>query len=207
MRWILLLIFLPTCLIALFSCPQGEGSVFNTDAESDTLHIHERMRNKAKELSQFLAYQSDYANELAILIDMRQQSGKYRLFVIDLKDFAVLSKGLVAHGIGSETGVEDSLKFSNVPGSLCTSLGKYRIGEAYTGDFGRSYKLHGLEPTNDKAYERFVVLHRYSCVPDEEQKLPICNSEGCAMVSEKYFIQLDQIIRNSEKPIILEVFY
>ena len=208
MRWILLLIFLTSCLIALFSCAQGEGNtIFNSDTESDTLHIHERMRNKAKELSQFLANQSEYSDELAILIDMRQQSGKNRLFVFDMQNLTVLSKGLVAHGIGSETGVEDSLKFSNVPGSLCTSLGKYKIGAAYIGNFGRAYKLHGLEFSNDRAFERYVVLHSYNCVPDDEQTFPICTSEGCTIVSENYFAVLDVFIRNSEKPIILEVFY
>lgn len=205
-------IFILTCLISslanLFSCAQDDGGgLFNADSESDTLHIHERIMKKARELNEFLSVETEYSNQLAILIDMRQESGKNRLFVIDMQNLSVVSKGLVAHGIGSETGVEDSLKFSNVPGSLCTSLGKYKIGEAYVGNFGRAYKLHGLESTNDKAYERFVVLHKYNCVPDEEQTFPICTSEGCTMVSENYFSELDDIIRSSEKPIILEVFY
>ena len=119
----------------------------------------------------------------------------------------VVSKALVAHGSGSETDYVDSLKFSNVPNSYCTSLGKYKIGASYIGSFGKSYKLHGLEATNNKAFERFVVLHRYSCVPDAEQSYPICNSLGCPMVSENYFLQLDKFILKSNKPILMEIYY
>jgi hypothetical protein len=138
---------------------------------------------------------------------MQAFSGKNRLFVYDLDSMKILSKGLVAHGSGSETGYEDSLVFSNVPNSYCTSLGKYKIGNSYIGSFGKSYKLHGLDPTNNKAYERLVVLHRYSCVPDSEQDYAICNSLGCAMVSENYFGELDKFISASKKPIIMEIYY
>jgi hypothetical protein len=88
-----------------------------------------------------------------------------------------------------------------------TSLGFYKIGAAYTGSFGRSYKLHGLQASNNKALERAVVLHRYSCVPDEEQASPICNSLGCPMVSERFFESLDGYIRKAAKPVLMYIYY
>ena len=128
-----------------------------------------------------------YSNRKAILIDMKIPSKYFRLFVVDLKTNQVISRGLCAHGSGSEIAGTDSLRFSNIPNSYMTSLGLYRIGEAYQGNFGKSYRLAGLEKSNDKAVARAIVLHRYSCVPDEEQFYPICNSLGCAMLSENYF--------------------
>ena len=208
MRKALSLFCVLACLVSLLSCDQGISNGFFTDQEeNDSIPVCQRVAKKARALSQFLHAHPEYSDQIALLIDMRQHSGKNRLFVVDMKNCAILSKGLVAHGIGSETGIEDSLRFSNTPGSLCTSLGKYMIGEAYMGNFGRAYKLHGLEATNDNAYERFIVLHQYSCVPDEEQQDPICNSEGCTMVSENYFNTLENYIDRIARPIILEVFY
>jgi hypothetical protein len=197
--------------LAFSACGQTPNvSVDTTETgvpEPDTLAIYTRMTEKAKAIQSFLEKNPSYHQRHAILIDMRQNSGRYRLFVFDLDSMKVISKGLVAHGSGSETGYEDSLTFSNIPNSNCTSLGKYKIGAPYTGNFGRSYKLHGLDATNSKAFERYVVLHRYSCVPDVEQPYEICNSLGCPMVSENYFEELDKIIRAAQKPVILEIFY
>jgi hypothetical protein len=198
-------------LVFLSSCVQGQTdtqeSVEVQILENDSLPIFERMNQKAISLKRYLNIHSTYNQNLIVLIDMRQNSGKYRLFVYDLDSMKVISKALVAHGSGSETDYVDSLKFSNVPNSYCTSIGKYKIGASYIGSFGKSYKLHGLDDSNNKAFERFVVLHRYSCVPDSEQSHPICNSLGCPMVSENYFLQLDKYISKSNKPILLEIYY
>lgn len=196
------------------SCVQGQlnpkeplDEVLSSESEPIAFPIQERMNQKAALLKPFLKQNTVYNQKIAILIDMRQHSGKNRLYVYDMDSMKIISKGLVAHGSGSETGFEDSLKFSNVPNSYTSSLGKYKIGVAYTGSFGRSYKLHGLETSNNKAFERAIVLHRYSCVPDSEQEYEICNSLGCPMVSENYFLEIDKYISNSTKPIVLEIFY
>ena len=198
-------------LVFLSSCVQGQTdtqeAVEVQILENDSLPIFERMNQKAIALKRYLNTHSAYNQNLIVLIDMRQNSGKYRLFVYDLDSMKAISKALVAHGSGSETDYVDSLKFSNVPNSYCSSIGKYKIGASYIGSFGKSYKLHGLDDSNNKAFERFVVLHRYSCVPDSEQSYPICNSLGCPMVSENYFLELDKYISNSNKPILLEIYY
>lgn len=150
---------------------------------------------------------SAYSDRKAILIDMKIPSKYYRLFVVDLKTNKIISKGLCAHGSGSEIAGTDSLQFSNIPNSYMTSLGIYKIGSSYQGSFGKSYKLAGLEKSNDKAAARAIVLHRYGCVPDEEQYYPICNSLGCAMLSENYFEELIPIIDNEPKPILLKIYY
>lgn len=210
MKFFWILFSIPHLLI-FSSCVEGQNNLIldsvEGNKEEDFFPINERLEAKAKSLQSYLKKNISYNQHTVVLIDMRQNSGKFRLFVYDLDSMKILSKGLVAHGSGSETGKIDSLRFSNVPNSYCSSLGKYKIGASYIGSFGKSYKLHGLDETNDKAYERFVVLHRYSCVPNEEQEYQICNSLGCPMVSENYFLELDKFICNSKKPLLMEIFY
>jgi hypothetical protein len=63
-----------------------------------------------------------------------------------------------AHGVGS--GEVYACRFSNRPGSFQTSLGLYRVGDVYRGDWGRALRLEGLEPgVNCRARERAIVLH------------------------------------------------
>ncbi len=65
---------------------------------------------------------------------------------------------LCAHG--KNTGDIYATSFSNRPGSFQTSLGLYRVGKTYRGQWGKSVELHGLQPgLNDKAHERRIVLH------------------------------------------------
>lgn len=147
-----------------------------------------------------------FNSSLCFLVDMRLPSGKNRFFVYDLNKDSILLAGLVAHGCGNNN-FSRTPSFSNINGSGCTSLGKYRIGYPYQGQFGPAYKLYGLDSTNDQAYRRNVVLHSYSEVPEEEtDPYPICNSRGCAMVSPGFLKQLQPLINKSKKPVLLWIF-
>ncbi len=169
--------------------------------------VNQRLKKQVDSLRAFIVKKSDYNNEIAFLIDMKIKSGENRFFVYNLKENKIVDEGLVAHGSGSETGIENQLKFSNIPNSNTTSLGKYSIGNNYYGKFGKAYKLNGLDKTNDKAFERFIVLHYYDKVPYEKQLEPICNSLGCPMVNEKFFNRLEKILDTSEKKILLSIYY
>jgi len=142
---------------------------------------------------------------ICFLLDMSLPSGQNRFFIYDLRKDTLQSAGLVAHGNCFEAWLEGR-RYSNVVGSGCTSLGKYRIGNSYTGKFGYSYKLFGLDSTNDKAYERTVVLHAYTCVPDTETPDEICQSNGCPMVSPAMLLRLKALINNSKKPVLLWLY-
>lgn len=164
-----------------------------------------RLKEKARSLHDFIDA-GNYNSRICFLIDMRISSGKKRFFVYNLGKDSVEKAGLVTHGSGSSRG-EEELYFSNVPGSNCTSLGKYKIGKSYNGQFGLAYKLSGLDKTNNKAYERFVVLHSHSCVPEAEvYPLPICESWGCPTVSPSFLQTLRKYIDSSEKPILLSIY-
>jgi hypothetical protein len=166
-----------------------------------------RLKEHAESLKNLIKKNSDYNSEVVFLVDMKIMSGKNRFFIYDLNKNEVIDQGLVAHGCGSETGIDNQLKFSNTNNSLATSLGKYSIGESYQGQFGKAYKLYGLDKSNSNAYSRNIVLHKYSKMPYEEQSLPVCNSYGCPMVNETYFKRIEKVLDDSKKKILLDIYY
>jgi hypothetical protein len=147
----------------------------------------------------------DYNTNYCFLVDMKLPSGSNRFFVYDIKRDTVVKAGLVTHGYGPNN---RSISFSNVPGSNCTSLGKYKIGKAYHGRFGLAYKLYGLDRSNSNAFNRFVVLHSHDCVPDTEvAPQSICMSQGCPTVSPAFLTELKTYLDKAEKPLLLYLFY
>ncbi len=152
------------------------------------------------------ALEKHFSTIYCFFVDMSIHSGRKRFFVYDLETNEVIMSGLVSHGSCNETFL-DQAKFSNTPGGNCTSQGKYKIGEKYWGQYGKSYKLYGLESTNSNAYKRAIVLHSYSCIPDEEIYPRVaCNSSGCAGVSSAFFEKLSSIIDKSKNPIVLWIY-
>lgn len=94
---------------------------------------------------------------------------------------------LVAHGRGSDPDHSGWVQnFSNVPGSLATSSGAYLVGESYIGKYGLSRRLIGLDPENDQAEARAIVIHPAWYVSEsiarEQGKLG--RSQGCFAFSE-----------------------
>jgi hypothetical protein len=152
------------------------------------------------------AKQHKYNTNTCFLIDMSIESGKNRFFVYDLEKDSIVDAGLVAHGRCNKDWLKGR-QYGNNIGCGCTSLGRYKVGNPYNGRFGRAYKLHGLDSSNNNAFKRFVVLHSYSAVPDAEvHPLPICQSDGCPMTSEAFLKKLATVIDHSKQPILLYIF-
>jgi hypothetical protein len=152
------------------------------------------------------AKQNHFNSRYYFMVDMKIESGKKRFFVYNLEKDSVELAGLVTHG-GGKTNTS-AIQFSNTPNSLCTSVGKYKIGNSYTGKFGLAFKLYGLDNTNSNAYNRFVVLHSHACVPNEEvAPLNICESWGCPTVAPAFLTKLKKYIDQSDQPILLNIYY
>lgn len=184
------------------------GVIFSSfEMNSQINSTNEKLNKQVEEVRKTVNKNPKYNKEIAFFIDMEVPSGKNRFFVYDLKNNKIIDAGNVAHGLGSETEIKGKLKFSNIGNSLCTSLGKYYIGNYYSGKFGKAYRLYGLDKTNCNAFSRNIVLHKYSDVPYEEQEGTICHSFGCPMVNEKYFQRIEKIIDNSKTKIILNIYY
>jgi L,D-transpeptidase catalytic domain len=144
----------------------------------------------------------------AFVINMKIPSYKKRFFIYNLKKDSIINAGLVAHGTGTET-FKGQLIFSNIPESRCSSLGKYKIGYSYMGKYGFSYKLTGLDSTNNKAFERAIVIHSHPCIPNtEDSTYPICFSYGCPMVSTAFLQTIKSYVSKQGKtPILLSIIY
>lgn len=183
--------------ILLISCSKAEsqqGSVENIPSTRIT-----EIKNYIKD--------KGYNQNVAIFINFKIPSGKYRYFIYDLKNEKIQYKAVVSHGSGSVVPGSNALKFSNVEGSYQSSLGKYAIGKSYIGQFGKSYRLKGLDTTNSNAMQRAIVLHSLHCVPDVESQNPACLSLGCPMLSINAFKESAKHIDRSQQPIILYAFY
>jgi hypothetical protein len=131
------------------------------------------------------AREGRFQRPVLTIIDYSLPSNEPRLWVIDVQRKQVLHHELVAHGEGSGDTVP--VAFSNEMGSHQSSLGLFRTDDAYTGHFGYSVRLSGLEPgINDKARERAIVVHGFSDVSRAFAAKwgTIARSWGCPAVPE-----------------------
>jgi len=127
------------------------------------------------------------------VVDFTAGSSTPRFHLVDLAGGAVTTV-LVAHGRGSDPDHSGWVeRFSNQPGSLASSAGAYVTGDIYDGKHGRSRRLIGLDPGNNNAEARALVIHAAWYVgPDmvrEHGKLG--RSEGCFAVAET---DLDRVL-------------
>lgn len=165
---------------------------------------YKKTSGKAEEARRFVRTKG-YNEQIVFLIDMQVASGQPRFFVYHLGKDSIINSGLVTHGRCNENWLEGR-KYGNTVGCGCTSLGKYKIGYAYTGRFGLAYKLYGLEASNSKAFDRFVVLHSHACVPENATADDICQSDGCPTVSPGFLQYLKPVIDRSPKPVLLWIY-
>jgi hypothetical protein len=172
----------------------------------ENISTEEKLYIQIDAVKKVIGSDSKYNKEIAFFIDMEIVSGKNRFFIYDLKNKVIIDQGLVAHGIGSETRIKGKLKFSNVNNSYCTSLGNYSVGKYYSGEYGKAYKLYGLDETNSNAFVRNIVLHSSQKVPFIEQDKNIVNSLGCPMVNELYFKKIEKLLDTSKTNIILSIY-
>jgi hypothetical protein len=144
---------------------------------------------------------------------MSLHSGVKRFIVWDFKKDTVTNSFLVGHGCCKQPWSKDATKenptFSNVDGSHCSSLGKYKIGERAYSDWGVNikYVLHGLEPSNSNALKRFIVFHSWEVVSDEEV-YPNGTPEGwgCPTISNNSFKWIDPMLKSSSKPVLMWIY-
>lgn len=165
-----------------------------------------------QKITEALAFckKNQYDTTICFFVDMSIHSGKKRFFVFDQQKKTILYSGLCCHGAG-EGSTASTPVFSNVSGSNCTSLGKYKLGVRSYSNWGINihYKMHGMEATNNNAYNRIVVLHSYEPVPDTEIypfHLTMGWSLGCPVVSNQLMTNIDGLLKQRKKPVLLWVY-
>jgi hypothetical protein len=120
-------------------------------------------------------------HDLLAIADYSKPSRDPRFYIVDLRS-GKSDMFLVAHGKGSDPSHSGWVQhFSNVHGSEATSAGSYLVGDTYIGQYGESRRLIGLDPQNDQAEARAIVIHpawyvNQSLIQDQGK---IGRSQGC----------------------------
>lgn len=172
----------------------------------------ESTKIKAKEAQQFCSSHA-FNTQFCILIDMSLHSGVNRFLVWDFKKDTPIYSFLVGHGCcdnpWSYDFSKEEAKFSNVDGSHCSSLGKYKIGKRGYSNWGVNinYLLHGLDASNSNALARAIVFHSWEAVSDTEV-YPDGTPEGwgCPTLSNNNFLLIDPLLKASEKPVLMWMY-
>ena len=115
------------------------------------------------------------------LADFNAPSRELRFHVVDLIG-GQTSSYLVAHGRGSDPEHSGWLQsFSNEPNSMASSSGAFKTCEIYEGQHGRAMRLAGLDPQNNNAEMRAIVVHGADYVSENHIATwgKIGRSEGC----------------------------
>lgn len=125
------------------------------------------------------------------LADFGAASSQHRCYIVDLVAGRAMSY-LVSHGRGSDPSHSGYLQtFSNEVGSQATSEGAYLTGEIYDGKHGVSMRLVGLDPTNDNADVRAIVVHSAPYVTEDHIATwgKAGRSDGCFAVAPHLIAQ------------------
>jgi len=127
-----------------------------------------------------------------LIADMAAPSAQPRFHFVNLES-GTSKSFLVTHGSGSDPAHTGWLqRFSNDPGSNATSEGAFLAANYYVGKHGNSQRLIGLDPTNDNALSRAIVVHSawYANRDMIASHGQLGRSQGCFAVGEK---DLDQV--------------
>ncbi|MCM8558303.1 murein L,D-transpeptidase catalytic domain family protein [Sphingomicrobium sediminis] len=115
------------------------------------------------------------------IVDYSKRSNLKRFHVLDMNSGQTTSH-LVSHGRGSDRNHNGYLdNFSNRVGSLASSSGAYVTANRYTGKYGPSMRLHGLDWSNSNAFQRAIVMHPawYAEADMVAKHGKLGRSEGC----------------------------
>ncbi len=119
-------------------------------------------------------------HDIVGIADFSRHSATRRFHLLDMES-GRLDSLLVAHGRGSDpdhTGFVQ--RFSNREGSNASSEGAYVTSNSYVGQHGNSRRLIGLDPENDAALQRAIVIHGADYVSSARAASgPIGRSFGC----------------------------
>ena len=106
------------CFIARVRCG-GSADTFSTGE-------YNRLKLKA-DSAKVYCVDKGFNTNYCFLVDFCIHSGKKRFFVWDFRGDSVVYASLCAHGYGKNSTASKPV-FSNVEGSYCSSLGRYKVG-------------------------------------------------------------------------------
>ena len=130
-----------------------------------------------------------WKRDIVGIADFGVHSAERRFHFVNLDREEVQSYH-VSHGTGSDPEHDGWLNyFSNQEGSNATSRGAYITWEWYTGRYGTSVRLGGLDSSNEAALRRYIVMHRanYAEPSHIDRYGRLGRSNGCFALGEEQF--------------------
>ena len=143
----------------------------------------------------------------ALFVDYSIPSGGTpRLFVWDFGRKKIVASTYVMHGPGGGS-TDKCPRFSNRPGSECSSLGRFLVTKDHGSSLKRSFRLKGMDIDNQSAYARGLMIHSSYWVDKWcwKKYIPLHRSSslGCVTVSSRGMNYLWKLINKEEKPLLL----
>ena len=130
-----------------------------------------------------------WRGDIVGIADFGLRSSEPRFHFVNLEQGRVHSY-LVSHGTGSDPEHDGWLNdYSNVHGSNATSRGAYVTWEWYVGKWGTSVRLGGLDPSNNNAFTRAIVMHsaKYAEPSHVDKWGRLGRSNGCFALGKAQF--------------------
>lgn len=155
------------------------------------------------------AHRHKMNEQYVLFVDYTIPSGKPRLFVWDFQKQRIVASTYAMHGPGGGS-TNKKPRFSNRPGSNCSSLGRFLVTKDRGTKLKRSFRLKGMDFDNQTAYERGLMIHSSKWVDSHcwMDYIPLHSRscQGCVTVSSRGMSYLWELINNEKKPLLLWSF-
>lgn len=145
----------------------------------------------------------------ALFVDYGIPSGTPRLFVWDFHQKKIVASTYVMHGPGGGS-TDEHPKFSNKPGSGCSSVGRFLVTKENGNRNKRGFRIKGLDIDNQTAYGRALMIHGSKWVDSHcwKRYIPMNRKSclGCVTVSSRGMNYLWTLVNKEQKPLLLWSF-
>ena len=145
-----------------------------------------------------------------LFLDYGIRSGKPRLFVWSFQEKRIVYSGYAMHGSGKGSTAETPV-FSNVPGSKCSSVGRFEVTRHRGRRNKTGFRLKGLDPSNRLALERGIMIHssRWVDLNKWRKYIPVNEKscQGCVTVSTRDMDYINRLMEKEDGNLLLWAYY
>lgn len=142
----------------------------------------------------------------ALFVDYNEPSGSPRLYVWDFHQKKIVARTYVMHGPG-EGSTAEKAQFSNLPGSNCSSLGRFMVTRMHGNRNKSGFRLKGLDIDNQTAFVRGLMIHSSGWVDRNcwRKYIPLNAKScmGCVTVSSRGLSYISKLVYSEQQPIML----
>jgi hypothetical protein len=142
----------------------------------------------------------------ALFVDYGIPSGTPRLFVWDFRKKKIVARTYVMHGPGGGSTAKRP-RFSNRPGSECSSLGRFKVTREHGQRLKYSFRIKGMDSDNQSAYARGLMIHGSKWIDSWcwSKYIPLhrISCQGCITVSSRGMHYLWKLVHREKDPLLL----